>query len=623
MRPWRSGKLLGPAVALAALMSSGCADGWKWNPFARHKKPPPEPVPRKAPPSDPVLLGTIGQYTWLSGAETLRLRGFGLVVGLGDQGSADCPTSVRQYLIDYFARQAAAEDESSRPRISPPRLIDSLDTAAVELIADIPPGAPAGTPLDIKVSALDAQTHSLEGGVLLASELKIFKQSPGGVIAGRPLARASGPVFTNPFTAAGDAAADARHGFVLGGGRTLEDRNVRMLLEQPSYSLARRIEQRINERFGQRPKASEAMSRGYLELYTPPAWTENPNHFLDLVTHLYLDGSPNTLEARLRELAERVDGSPPERLEHISLVWEANGRKALADIQRFYEHADPAVRYYAARAGLRLGDAAALPVLTRNASHPDSPFKVLAVREIGAAGVHGSTDALVRLLSAADTQVRVTAYEELVDRPTAAIRSERFRNPINPALVNFTLDLVRSDGEPLIYVRRTGEPRIAIFGPTMPIATPLFYDHPQQWVTLNTSDARGEITVLSRSRGNGRFNAPFHVPARVADLVRALANTPRGRARQREHGLGLPYSLVVQVLDALHRQHLIAANVVVEQRSLSELLGPTPRRERPEADAPPPPDIAGAAEIAPRPPAADTTHETTPPRPEANPDDGR
>lgn len=564
---------------------AGCADAidWdKWNLLAR-KDPPPEPQALPAAPADPILADTVGAYTLLSSAETLRLRGFGLVVGLGDRGSSDCPTSVREYLVDFLNKQIVTA-EGDQPRISPGRLIDSPDTAVVELIGDIPAGAPAGTAFDVQVSALDAQTRSLEGGVLLLSELKIFQTTPGGVIAGRPLARAAGAVFTNPF-APPDDLASRRRGYVLGGGRTLTERRVRLLLEEPSYSMARRIEQRINERFGQRPPAAEAMSNGHIELSTPPEFRDDAARFMSVVTHLYLEGAPAYIERRLRELAQELEPDD-EKLNHVSLIWEGCDRKALPEIQPLYDHHDPAVRYYAARAGLRLGDVNALPALAAVAGNSDDPRQILALREIGRSPAPGTTEALARLLDHRDAQIRVAAYEELSERRHPAIRSERFPSPVDATQVNFTLDLVRSDGEPLIYVRRTAEPRIAIFGPAMPISTPLFYSHPQDLVTLDTPDASGEITVLARSRLDGGFHRPFHVPARVADVIRGLAAPPvrrRGDDAVRG-GLGLPYSLVVQVLDALGRERLIAANIVLEQRDLAELIGPAQRERRPEAD---------------------------------------
>ncbi len=582
------GRFANGLVLLALLgVLSGCGDfEFKpWNPFEK-KELPPEPSAERARERDPVLAETVGAYTLVSAADSLRLRGFGLVVGLGDRGSSDCPTSVRDYLVDYFRKEFAPLDGAGVSSISPDRLIDSSDTAVVEIIGDIKSGARRGHRFDVQVSALGAETRSLEGGVLLPAELKIFQATPRGVIAGRPLARASGSIFTNPFGNPTGGERGVRRGFVLGGGRTLDERSARLLLEEPSYSMARRIERRINERFGQRPAAAEAMSRGYVDLNTPDHYNNDPEWFLDLVLHLQLENSPEYLERRIRDLRTLVNGDA-QRLEHLSLIWEGIGRNIITEIQPLYEADDPLIRYYAARAGLRLGDVNALGPMAAVSTSSGHSHQILAVRELGRARVPGTTERLAALLNVADQQIRVAAYEELVDRGYGPIRSEPFASAADPRELNFILDLVPSDGRPLVYVRRTGQPRLAIFGGPLKVQTPLFYRHPLDWVTLDTADGGDEITVLARGRTTGRFAPPFQVPAEVSDLVRALAFTARGTRARDARGLGLPYSVVVQVLSGLEDTDSIAAPVVIEERSVTELLGPAESGGRPEAEAPP------------------------------------
>ncbi|RMF71727.1 MAG: hypothetical protein D6744_17550, partial [Planctomycetota bacterium] len=287
-------RLLAAALLLFPL---GCGD-FEW-PFG--KRPPPEKPPRRAVADDPLLGETIGARALLADVAPMQLRGFGVVIGLGDNGGSDCPTSIREYLIDFYSREllSAGGDTARRSKISPKALIDSPDTAVVEITGLAPAGAPRGTPFDIRVEAIDTQTRSLEGGVLLPCELKIFDVSASGrgLVAGRPLARARGAVFTNPFVDSGDEGGfGLRSGIVPGGARTIEPRSVRLLLDEPSYSTAHRIESRINERFGQSPRTAEAMSRGYVDLHTPPEYADDPALFVELVSHLHMENSPNYIE---------------------------------------------------------------------------------------------------------------------------------------------------------------------------------------------------------------------------------------------------------------------------------------------------------------------------------------
>jgi len=518
------------------------------------------------------------------------VRGFSLVVGLGENGSRDCPTTIREYLVEYLSLQLAPKGGGQRRlRLSPERLIDSLDTAVVEVVGIVPPGAPRGTRFDVQVQAIPGTaTRSLEGGMLLPCDLKIFEVAEGreGLIGGRKVAGARGTVFTNPFASESNSTgmSDPRQGFALSGGQTLTQRSVRLLLLEPSYSLARRIERRVNERFGHRPQAAEAMSKGYLKLHTPPEFATRPGHFIQLVTHLYLPSHPAFYERKLRELARMISSSTADA-ERISLMWEGIGRVGVAQIQPLYTHENPAVRFYAARAGLRLKDATALPVMTEIAATPRHPHRLPAVKELGGCAFPSAALELTPLLDDEDQEVRIAAYEGLLQhRHASAIQTQVFPNALDPSETNLILDVVESGGEPLIYVRRTREPRVAVFGRRTLLTLPLFYSHPEERVVLNALAKTDDITLFYRDPQSHRLSEKIVVPPRLIDLIVALADLPVKDEVGRLRGVGLNYSQVVQVLAALERDGAIPARVVLERESLAELLGPAEIPERPEAD---------------------------------------
>lgn len=566
-------------LAAAVVAAAGCGEGWT------RRRVPPEPTPRPATRSDPVLADTVGAQTLIGEGQPLRLRGFGLVAGLGHNGGSDCPTTIREYLLDYLSVEMAPRGPGlRRPRPSPEELIDSLDTAVVAVHGLVPAGAPRGTRFDVQIEAIGTQTRSLEGGVLLPCELRRFDVAAAGrgLVTGRTLARARGPVFTNPF--ADQGASTPRRGYVLGGGRTLEDRTVRLLLLEPSYAMARRIQDRLNERFGQNPPVAEAMSRGYLRLTTPPGFADEPDHFLQLTTHVCLENTPAYVERKLLQLARELTGGE-RRLAHISLIWEALGRTVIPHIQPLYAHADPAVRYHAARAGLRLQDVTAVSVLARIAASADDPHRLLAVRELGRCQYAEAARHLAELLDSDDQEVRVAAYEGLVRHRHPRVESRRFLNVLDPSQINLTLDVIESAGRPLIYVRRTRQPRIAVFGRDLPLILPLFYNHPQDRVTLNALEATGPVAVLCRTRSGRLLPEPLTVPPRVPELIQVLAEPPVPDRSGRLAGVGLGYSQVVEVLHGLCESGAIRARLVVERASIVDLLGPPERPpERPEAE---------------------------------------
>jgi hypothetical protein len=582
-----SGRVLTVLLLSAAL--GGCNDAGEFSWFgSRNKQPPPPPQPQPLPERDVIRADTVGSVALVGDAAPRELRGFGLVVGLEGTGSRDCAASIRTYLVDRLQKLMASERWYADARqISVSALIDSPDTAVVELTGYVVPGAPRGARFDVIVTAATGtQTRSLEGGLLLPSELKIFGVSGGGrgIIAGRTVAFARGPVFTHPFASdAVSGESDPRRGAVLGGGVTLEARPARLILKDASYPMARRIEQRLNERFGVRPAVAEAMSQSYLLLHTPPAYHWNPSELIDLSAYVYLQNAPAYFEAKLRELSE-VAARPQADYAALTRAWQGIGRVAQSSIQPLYGSDRAGLAFAAARAGLRLGDVTAAAVVGQMAASPRHPHRLEAVRELGAAApMPAAATQLLTLINDFDPDVRIAAYEGLLRHRHPAVVSRSFAHRLDPEQINLTLDRAPSEAPPFIYVRRTRAPRIALIGSTIPVHRPLFFRHPNNRLLLNANPADETILLRVQILVDGPWER-FQVNPTVGDLITTLAARPTRGEGGRPRGAGLPYAQVVQVLTALSRDGLIPAPVVFERESLTDLLGPIDEGERREAE---------------------------------------
>ncbi|MGD8451251.1 MAG: flagellar basal body P-ring protein FlgI [Phycisphaerae bacterium] len=581
------------AVATLLVLLPGC----NWG----RRELPPEPPPRPAVVADPYLEGTIGALTYLGNAEGQIIRGFGVVIGLGENGSTDCPTIIRDHLMEIMTKEAETWGSlQERQRFSPAELIDSQSTAVVEVSGLVPAGAPADTRLDIQIAAIPGtSTRSLAGGLLLPCELRLPEASGDyeELLGGPIVARAGGPVFVDPFVPDADDPRVSRLpvGTILGGGWILSERPTRLLLQEPSYPIVRRLRDRINERLGQRHEAAESMSRGYLVLHTPSEYAAQPSEFLQLVTHLYLDTHPTFVERKTRELIDAFS-RPGADFDRIALVLEGIGPTVVPYIQPLYAHSDAAVRCYAARTGLRLEDVTALPVLDALAAWPDKDIALQAIYELGRCRYPQAANPLAPLLDSDDTEIRIAAYNGLRHHRHPKISSRRYPMLIDPLQLNVVLDIVDCRGEPLIYVRRTGVPRIAVFGARMPVRLPVFYVAEDDSVTVTADDVASDLTLFAKRRGV--LSDPLHIPPRVTDLVTALADLPADdddTAASRHRGLGLPYSQVAQILGALCDSGAVPAKLEVELgRAGAPQRGPEAVPERPETDSvtPPPPPPA-------------------------------
>ncbi len=467
--------------------------------------------------------------------------------------------------------------------LTPAKLIESRDTAVVSVHGEIPAAAMAGVRFDVVVEALDrTQTVSLEGGHLLGCELRIYRPATSGaVLEGGVLARAFGPVFVRPFGQSAEAAetANLRRGYVIGGGASLEDRRVQLALAEPGYPMARRIENLIDERFGWSPKVADAVSPGRLDLTVPAGYRGRESRFLHVLLHLYLPREAGFLEKRARELADEIL-SPLAPYEDISLAWEGIGKPAVPLVQPLYAHRERHVSYYAARAGVRLGDDLAVGALKKHAQDPGSAYRLLAVRELGdAKNIPAATRALRALADETSTDVRLGAYEALLEHPAGGIRSTDLGRG------SFMLDVVPSKGRYLIFAKRTVSRRVAVFGEHLQCEPPVFYGHRDGSITIHARVKDKHLTLIRKTPFAGRISEPIQTSFKVIELIRMLGDDPVTDDAGNVRGLGLNYSHVVDALFALCRDGAISAEFRLEEPGLTGIVPTTAQRTgRPESD---------------------------------------
>ena len=124
-----------------------------------------------------VGKGTVGEIAFYQGTSPLRVRGYGLVMGLAGRGSKDCPNHIYKELVqDMYKQHRFSESQVGIKSMTPEQLIASTDTAVVTVVGEIPPGSVAGQPIDVYLKALPGtQTDSLTGGYLFPTELEIAR----------------------------------------------------------------------------------------------------------------------------------------------------------------------------------------------------------------------------------------------------------------------------------------------------------------------------------------------------------------------------------------------------------------------------------------------------------------
>jgi len=522
-----------------------------------------QPVPR--PTESEIFAGTVGSLCELSGYSSVRVQGYSLVVGLTGTGSSECPEPIKGYLVQQLRRlkeQGYLPDEYLALKAH--EIIASRDTAVVMVSGLIPAGAPKSERFEIEVSILPAtQTTSLQGGWLIRSELQIvLARQSGRLVAGRPSALAAGPIFINPFPQDQGKTADPRRGIVLGGGRSLYNRQIQLSILRPDYRMAQQIQRRINARFkaAEGAKVADAIDRSRVLLTVPDEYQDRYSHFISLIWALYLQDSPGYEErmaGKLNKLALQDDAD----YEAIALAWEGIGRNISDDLYKIY-HKDhkSKLAFYAAKTALNLDDRKAIDALIKMARDSEHPAQLGPVKALS----HVADDARARkalreLVSSSNPQLRFLAYEGLRRVSDAAISSMSLPG-------GFTLDIVQAAGDRLVCVWARKKARIVIFGQALRCRDNVFYESANGHVQINVPADAMEISITRKLPHNGKtttLKCPLTVEALIKNLAWSLRHPKDGKVIVR----GLSFSEIAGILYQLCQEEAIPAQFILQREN--------------------------------------------------------
>ena len=510
------------------------------------------------------IAQTVSAYANLVGGTALPVMGYGIVGGLGDTGSSEVPTNLRKILIQQMNKHMVGTHRYGGWKVSPERILEDKDTAVVFVSGRIPPAAPVGTRFDVTVEALPGtQTTSLEGGILMSTELYVsMTSSKGTPIKSKDWAIASGAIFVNPFINRSNLneLVKLRIGRIPNGGVVTRSRPVKLELRRPDYRMASLIQQRINQRFSLRgEKVAIAKTPAIIELHIPSSFRHDYRHFLELIMHLYVPTNAAGMERYARQMAKAIL-LPTARHEDIALTWEAMGRQVLQVIRPLYASENQAAAYYAARTGLRLGDELAVPAIIRIAQRENSPFQIPAINELGKTRKFPEVAKPLKriLLISNNALVKVACYEALLQHGSNIIYRKNIAG-------HFFLDTVDSTGDYIIYATVTGQPKIVLFGKKIPLNQPLFYSSEDDLVTINSYRNDKRVMVYRKIPGKDMYSDTLYFEPTVEQLVSTLGNRPEMDENGNIKGLGLTYCQIVRVLYGLCTSQQIPAKFVLQK----------------------------------------------------------
>ncbi|HEV7300782.1 MAG TPA: flagellar basal body P-ring protein FlgI [Tepidisphaeraceae bacterium] len=563
----RLSPLLVASLSCTLLLGCGGDKNKPKMPASRYQTLPVREVPH-------YLKDTVLQKTNLADIGPFVVSGYGLIANLDRTGGGPYPTAVRNYMAKEMLRHGfGSANSATLSAINPDRALDDPRFTIVEVRGLIPPGARRKQQFDIIVNTLSSSdATSLARGALYQTDLHVLglrETDPAGSV--NVYARAQGPVFVNPAYALNDRADDngnakrsLRNGMVLAGGHCMIDRPIRLQLRQPQRSTARQIENRINmyfqdvaDRFRRNSTVpsytvAEAQDEGIINVFVPKAYEADWEHFIGIVQHLYPNASPEFAARQARVLAEEAV-KPGAMLKNISYAFEGLGQPALPFLVPLMDATknSPEVTYAAARAAAFLGDPSAPQALLGIAKTEGHPMQLAATETLGQLPASPGLNVMLRdLLDSKQNDVRVEAYRTLAANADGSIYSKVINE-------QFVLDIVDSDGPPLIYATRGGIPRIALFGHRLSLDLPMIFTALNGEFQVSSDQANKFVNLFYRGRDIGQ---PLKVESRpdVAEVIARLGG--EGPTGERRFNFG--YAEIVALVQGMADQKLISAGVI-------------------------------------------------------------
>lgn len=562
-RPLRFVRRLAPYCALASIAAilaallPGCQADAPHKPTIRYPTIAKRAVPK-------FMEGTIYELTDLGNDSPFLVSGWGLVVNLnGTGGSRDVSNNVKAYMVKQLeANGFGSKLVPQYEKITPEAILLDKNAAIVGVYGWIPPGARQGQWFDVVVNADRQEVASLARGTLYRTDLTVDganRTNPVGRV--NVFARCAGPVFVNPAVVLQssehpDAAAkrSLRTGVIMAGAQVTNDRALMLRLRQPQWRLSRSLETRINDYFRQ-DGVARAHDEGICQIWVPPQYHGDWEHFSKLVMHVYLQGGSEAFaRSKARSLGEEAM-KPNAPLQDISYCWEGLGAFALPALAPMLsdEKTPSDVRFAAARAAAYIGDpsGAARRALYDIATDSRSPFQLAAVQVLGRIPNSNAVNHLLRdLVDSDQTMVRIEAYNILASNRDPSVQTQAVAPADHPEAEKFLLDFVHSRGQPMIYATRSGLPRIAIFGDVPDLALPVTFTALGNRLMIASGAVGRDVTIFYRDQ---QLPSPVQMSSQpdVAALVSRLA----GATDDGTGSLEFTYAEILAILQGLSDQH--------------------------------------------------------------------
>lgn len=484
----------------------------------------------------------IGEHTTVAGLNVVTLQGVGLVVGLNGTGGDPPPSVYRTELLKEMRRRKVPK---------PNQILRSPNTALVVVRAYLPPLVRKKDRFDVEVRIPgNSEATSLAGGWLMECLLSEQAIVPGrGVLEGHITAKAAGPILISTGQGSNeDLAGVVRRGNVLGGGFSLQERNMALYLRNDFKSIrnAKRIANKIGRRFfqynkhGIRVPLATAKTDQRVELKIQDRYRDNFPRYLQVIRNIPFRETKVAQRVRMQRLMKKLNDPPTS--EKAALQLEAIGQDSIAILKDALKNKQLEVRFHAAVALAYLGDASGLRDLAQ-AAREEPAFRVFAFAAMAALEDAETHVVLRELANETSPETRYGAIRALttLDKNDPFVRGEKLNE-------QFRMRVLNTSGPPMVHLTRHKMAEIVLFGADQRFSTPLAL-RAGRHILVTASPQSGHVIISRHSEGLRKT-----VSTRVADVIRTVAEfgatypDVAGMLTQAHHRSHLPGTLEIDAL---------------------------------------------------------------------------
>jgi flagellar basal body P-ring protein FlgI len=484
----------------------------------------------------------VGDLTFPSGMNYVRIEGVGLVNNLNNTGSDPRPSAERDSLIDEMQTHDAYK---------PQTLLSSPITSMVLVRGFLPPGVQKGDRFDLEVVVPSrSETTSLRGGWLMQTRLRELAVLNNVVRKGDVDGLGIGDVVVDAMFEDGEDSKTLTRGRVLGGGHAQVSRKLGLTIREHAASVraSSMIGNAINNRFyhydrGTKQGVAKPMNSNYIELAVPPRYKNNVTRYMKVVRNISVGESLTDRAVRMQQLEAKL--LEPTTAYGASLQLEAIGKDAVEVLRKGLQSPDLEIRFYAAESLAYLDNEQAVKVLAE-AAHQERAFRWHALTALSTMDHVSAYDALTELLSHSSAETRYGAFRAMLARNSRdpIVRGETLNG-------SFEFHEIAAEGPPMIHFSRARRAEIVIFGYQQTMDAPIFLLAGRRIMIKRHDDQQVRVIRFDP----GEEDKVLIVSNRLSQVIRAISE------------LGGSYEDVYQAIRSAKLGGHMSARLVVDARA--------------------------------------------------------